>query len=244
MQRKVFRFSGTDARKFLQNLITNDVNRLDTGPVYSALLAPQGKFIADFFLIPDDNDILMDVDADAAATLIPRFNMYKLRADVTISETDLIVSRGLNDAPEGAFADPRDANLGWRYYGAKDHNTDAVDWDALRVDHKIPEMGRELDAESYILEMGFEGLNGVDFRKGCYVGQEVTARMKHKTELRKGLVRLVADADIPENADVVSNGKVIGCTHTSAGKRALAYVRYDRADGDISVNDIPVTWQK
>ena len=244
MQRKVFRFSGTDARKFLQNLITNDVKRLDTGPVYSALLTPQGKFIADFFLIPDGNDILMDVDTDAAATLIPRLNMYKLRADVTISETDLIVSRGLNDAPEGAVADPRDANLGWRYYGAEDHDTDAVDWDALRVDHKIPEMGRELDAESYILEMGFEGLNGVDFRKGCYVGQEVTARMKHKTELRKGLARLVADADIPENADVISNGKVIGRTHTSAGKRALAYLRYDRADGDISVNDIPVNWQK
>ena len=244
MQRKVFRFSGTDARKFLQNLITNDIKRLDTGPVYSALLTPQGKFIADFFLIADGNDILMDVDAGAAATLIPRLNMYKLRAEVTISETDLIVSRGLNDAPEGAVADPRDANLGWRYYGAEDHNMDTVDWDALRVDHKIPEMGRELDAESYILEMGFEGLNGVDFRKGCYVGQEVTARMKHKTELRKGLVRLIADADIPENADVMSNGKVIGRTHTSAGKRALAYVRYDRADGDISVNDIPVTWKK
>ena len=244
MQRKVFRFSGTDARKFLQNLITNDIKRLDTGPVYSALLTPQGKFIADFFLIADGNDILMDVDAGAAATLIPRLNMYKLRADVTISETDLIVSCGLNDAPEGAVADPRDANLGWRYYGAEDHNMDTVDWDALRVDHKIPEMGRELDAESYILEMGFEGLNGVDFRKGCYVGQEVTARMKHKTELRKGLVRLIADADIPENADVMSNGKVIGRTHTSAGKRALAYLRYDRADGDISVNDIPVTWQK
>ena len=244
MQRKVFRFSGTDARKFLQNLITNDIKRLDTGPVYSALLTPQGKFIADFFLIADGNDILMDVDAGAAATLIPRLNMYKLRAEVTISETDLIVSRGLNDAPEGAVADPRDANLGWRYYGAEDHNMDTVDWDALRVDHKIPEMGRELDAESYILEMGFEGLNGVDFRKGCYVGQEVTARMKHKTELRKGLVQLIADADIPENADVMSNGKVIGRTHTSAGKRALAYLRYDRADGDISVNDISVTWQK
>ena len=244
MQRKVFRFSGTDARKFLQNLITNDIKRLDTGPVYSALLTPQGKFIADFFLIADGNEILMDVDTDAAAPLIPRLNMYKLRADVTISETNLIVSRGLKDAPEGAVADPRDANLGWRYYGAEDHNTDTVDWDVLRVDHKIPEMGRELDAESYILEMGFEGLNGVDFRKGCYVGQEVTARMKHKTELRKGLVRLVSDADIPENADVVSNGKVIGRTHTSAGKRALAYLRYDRVDGDISVNDIPVTWQK
>ena len=244
MQRKVFRFSGTDARKFLQNLITNDIKRLDTGPVYSALLTPQGKFIADFFLIPDGNDILMDVDTDAAAPLIPRLNMYKLRANVTISETNLIVSRGLKDAPEGAVADPRDANLGWRYYGAEDHNTDTLDWDVLRVDHKIPEMGRELDAESYILEMGFEGLNGVDFRKGCYVGQEVTARMKHKTELRKGLVRLVSDADIPENADVVSNGKVIGRTHTSAGKRALAYLRHDRVDGDISVNDIPVTWQK
>ena len=244
MQRKVFRISGTDARRFLQNLITNDVKRLDTGPVYSALLTPQGKFIADFFLIPAGNDVLLDVDADASTTLIPRLNMYKLRADVTISETDLIVSRGLENAPEGAVADPRDANLGWRYYGAEDLGTDTVDWDALRVDHKIPEMGRELDAESYILEMGFEGLNGVDFRKGCYVGQEVTARMKHKTELRKGLVRLVGDADIPENADVISNGKVIGRTHTSAGKRALAYVRYDRADGDISVNDIPVTWQK
>ena len=244
MQRKVFRISGTDARRFLQNLITNDVKRLDTGPVYSALLTPQGKFIADFFLIPGGNDVLLDVDADASTTLIPRLNMYKLRADVTISETDLIVSRGLENAPEGAVADPRDANLGWRYYGAEDLGTDTVDWDALRVDHKIPEMGRELDAESYILEMGFEGLNGVDFRKGCYVGQEVTARMKHKTELRKGLVRLVGDADIPENADVISNGKVIGRTHTSAGKRALAYVRYDRADGDISVNDISVTWQK
>ncbi|REJ67932.1 MAG: folate-binding protein [Proteobacteria bacterium] len=244
MQRKVFRISGTDARRFLQNLITNDVKRLDTGPVYSALLTPQGKFIADFFLIPAGNDVLLDVDADASTTLIPRLNMYKLRADVTISETDLIVSRGLENAPEGAVADPRDANLGWRYYGAEDLGTDTVDWDALRVDHKIPEMGRELDAESYILEMGFEGLNGVDFRKGCYVGQEVTARMKHKTELRKGLVRLVGDADIPENADVISNGKVIGRTHTSAGKRALAYLRYDRADGDISVNDISVTWQK
>ena len=244
MQRKVFRISGTDARRFLQNLITNDVKRLDTGPVYSALLTPQGKFIADFFLIPGGNDVLLDVDADASTTLIPRLNMYKLRADVTISETDLIVSRGLENAPEGAVADPRDANLGWRYYGAEDLGTDTVDWDALRVDHKIPEMGRELDAESYILEMGFEGLNGVDFRKGCYVGQEVTARMKHKTELRKGLVRLVGDADIPENADVISNGKVIGRTHTSAGKRALAYLRYDRADADISVNDIPVTWQK
>lgn len=244
MQRKVFRISGTDARRFLQNLITNDVKRLDTGPVYSALLTPQGKFIADFFLIPAGNDVLLDVDADASTTLIPRLNMYKLRADVTISETDLIVSRGLENAPEGAVADPRDANLGWRYYGAEDLGTDTVDWDALRVDHKIPEMGRELDAESYILEMGFEGLNGVDFRKGCYVGQEVTARMKHKTELRKGLVRLVGDADIPENADVISNGKVIGRTHTSVGKRALAYLRYDRADGDISVNDISVTWQK
>jgi len=244
MQRKVFRFSGTDARKFLQNLITNDVKRIDTGPVYSALLTPQGKFIADFFLMAEGNNILMDVDAYASATLIPRLNMYKLRADVTISETDLIVSCGLTDAPEGAFTDPRDANLGWRYYGSEDRNTDTIDWDALRVEHKIPEMGRELDAESYILEMGFEDLNGVDFRKGCYVGQEVTARMKHKTELRKGLVRLIADADILENADVISNGKVIGRTHTSAGKRALAYLRYDRVDGNISVNGIAVTWQK
>jgi folate-binding Fe-S cluster repair protein YgfZ len=96
----------------------------------------------------------MDVDTDAAAPLIPRLNMYKLRADVTISETNLIVSRGLKDAPEGAVADPRDANLGWRYYGAEDHNTDTVDWDVLRVDHKIPEMGRVLMLKAISLKWG------------------------------------------------------------------------------------------
>ena len=244
MQRKVFRITGTDARKFLQNLITNDVKRLDDGPIYSALLTPQGKFIADFFLIAEGESILLDVDADASATLIPRLNMYKLRADVDISQTDLIVSRGLDNAPLNAVADPRHANMGWRYYGREDHNTNDIDWDALRVEHTIPEMGRELDADSYILEMGFEKLNGVDFKKGCYVGQEVTARMKHKTDLRKGLVRLIADADIPENADVISNGKIIGRTHTSFGKHALAYLRFDRADADLGVNDIPVTWEK
>jgi len=243
MQRKVFRFSGPDSRKFLQNLITNDVNRLDQGAVYSALLTPQGKFIADFFLIPDDDDILLDVDADAAITLIPRLNMYKLRADVEISETDLIVSRGLENAPDGSVADPRNSNLGWRYYDTIDHNANAVDWDALRVEHKVPELGRELDTDSYILEMNYEALNGVDFRKGCYVGQEVTARMKHKTELRKGLVRLVSKENISADADVMANNKVVGRTHTSVGKRALAYLRFDRADGDLTVNDIPVTWK-
>lgn len=244
MQRKVFRITGTDARKFLQNLITNDVKRLDDGPIYSALLTPQGKFIADFFLIAEGESILLDVDADASATLIPRLNMYKLRADVDISQTDLIVSRGLDNAPLNAVADPRHANMGWRYYGREDYNTNDIDWDALRVEHTIPEMGRELDADSYILEMGFETLNGVDFKKGCYVGQEVTARMKHKTDLRKGLVRLIAGADIPENADVISNGKIIGRTHTSFGKHALAYLRFDRAAADLGVNDIPVTWEK
>ena len=234
MQRKVFRISGTDARRFLQNLITNDVKRLDTGPVYSALLTPQGKFIADFFLIPAGNDVLLDVDADASTTLIPRLNMYKLRADVTISETDLIVSRGLENAPEGAVADPRDANLGWRYYGAEDLGTETVDWDALRVDHKIPEMGRELDAESYILEMGFEGLNGVDFRKGCYVGQEVTARMKHKTELRKGLARVRVEGAAPVGAELVANGKPAGTLFTQSGGFGIAYLRFDRATGEMT----------
>lgn len=244
MQRKVFRFSGSDVHKFLQNLLTNDVSRVKTGLVYAALLTPQGKFISDFFLLADGNDILMDIDADAATSLIPRLNMYKLRADVSISETDLIVSRGIENPPSGALDDPRNPNLGWRAYGDIQIAHDDTDWDTLRVEHKIPEMGREMDAESYILEMGFETLNGVDFKKGCYVGQEVTARMKHKTELRKGLVRLCADQDIPENSDVVANGKVVGRTHTSAGNASLAYVRFDRIDGSITVDDIPVSIQR
>ena len=227
--RKVLRLTGGDVRDFLQGLVTNDVTRLEQGPVYAAMLTPQGKLIAEFFLVADGDAVLLDAPAEIAGPLLQRLNMYKLRADVAIEETGLAVSRGTGDMPKGGFADPRDASLGWRVISDSALPQDGTDWDALHVAAKVPRWGRELGPESYILEMGFERLHGVDFKKGCYVGQEVTARMKHKTELRKGLARVGISGDAPVGAEITLDGKPVGTLGTQAAGAALAYLRFDRA---------------
>ncbi|CUH63743.1 putative global regulator [Thalassovita gelatinovora] len=233
MNRHVFRITGEEARHFLQNLVTNDVDRLDHGLVYTALLTPQGKYMADFFLVPEGDAILVDADDSLAPMLLQRLTMYKLRAKVSIEETGVQVRRGTGPMPEGAFADPRDAALGWRLYGAE-NGDDGSDWDAIRVAHCIPETGIELTPDSYILEAGFDRLNGVDFRKGCYVGQEVTARMKHKTELRKGLRVVEIDGSAAVGTPIMAGEKEAGTLFTSAGSRAIAYLRFDRAGGEMT----------
>jgi folate-binding protein YgfZ len=227
--RRILRLTGADTRSFLQGLITNDVAKLDSGLVYAALLTPQGKYLADFFLVPDGQDVLLDVAEDLADGLVKRLNMYRLRADVAISETDLNLQRGTGPAPEGAFADPRHPDMGWRAYTTAAESDDGTDWAALRVAHCIPETGIELTQDSYILECGFERLNGVDFRKGCYVGQEVTARMKHKTDLRKGLTQVTIDGTEAPGTPITAEGKPVGTLFTQSGTTALAHLRFDRA---------------
>ncbi|MEL6700086.1 MAG: folate-binding protein [Pseudomonadota bacterium] len=230
MARRLIRIAGADALTFLQGLVTNDVDRLKDGLVYTALLTPQGKLIADFFLVPDGNAVLIDVDAEVAQTLATRLSMYKLRADVTLDWDDRLVAQGDGPMPAGAFADPRDPSLGWRAYGEA-LAADLPDWAARRVAACVPEWGAELGPETYILEAGFERLGGVDFKKGCYVGQEVTARMKHKTQLRKGIARVRVDGHASQGDEVTVNGKAAGTLHTVAGGHALAYLRFDRMTG-------------
>lgn len=231
--------TGSDRLSFLQGLITN-------GPApegelaYSALLTPQGKYIADFFVLVRSDDVLLDVSEDVAAALFQRLNMYKLRADVMIAESSLKLRRGTGPAPEGAYTDPRHPALGWRLYGTEEGD-DGTDWNELRVAHAVPDSGAELTADSYILEAGFERLNGVDFKKGCYVGQEVTARMKHKTELRKGLTRVRVEGAAEPGSEITKDGKPAGVLHTRAGDHAIAYLRFDRAKGEMQAGDAKVT---
>jgi len=246
--RVILAVSGADRVKFLQGLVTNDVHLLDKGAVYAALLTPQGKYLADFLMIAEGDLILLDVAAPLADGLQQRLSMYKLRADVQITRTDLSVLRGLGDAPQGAVPDPRDPALGWRAYGAGDGAAGIIDWDAIRVAQCIPETGVELiPNETFILEAGFERLHGVDFRKGCYVGQEVTARMKHKTELRKGLALVTVDGAVPAGTEITSGDRVVGRLFTQSGDRAIAYLRFDWAGegmraGAATVNYLaPVT---
>lgn len=239
--RRVLRLTGKDRISFLQGLVSNDLKRLESGIVFAALLTPQGKYLSDFFLVPDGDALLLDVAVPLADDLLRRLTMYRLRADVAITPTEIVVTRGLGSLPAGAFADPRDATLGWRHYGGADSQPD-VDWDAIRVAAVIPEAMVELiPNETFILEAGFERLSGVDFRKGCYVGQEVTARMKHKTELRKGLARVSVSTPQPLGTAITVAGKAVGTLFTQSGGYAIAHLRFDRADGPMRAGDAVVT---
>ena len=232
----------TDAHSFLQGLVTNNVDGIADGLVYAALLTPQGKFMADFFLSKYEGGILLDASADQLDMLKMRLTMYKLRADVQIAAKDLFVHRGLGDVPVDGFADPRSDTLGWRAYRDTPQDQDDTDWTALRVDALVPERGPELDDNSFILEMGFERLNGVDFRKGCYVGQEVTARMKHKTELRKGLVKVTVNGAAEPGTPITSNGKAAGTLHSRSGDQAMAYLRFMKAKGELKAGEATIIW--
>jgi hypothetical protein len=232
--RRILLISGSDATDFLQGLITNDIKGLDHGLVYAALLTPQGKYIADFFLARQEGGILLDVAAPLGDMLFKRLSIYKLRANVQIAESALNLQRGTGTAPEGALPDPRHADLGWRLYSEATESDDGSDWDTIRVAHCIPETGIELTPDSYILESGFEALQGVDFKKGCYVGQEVTARMKHKTALRKGLCLVDVEGDAESGTEITADGKPAGTLFTRSGNRAIAYLRFDRAKSDLN----------
>ncbi len=239
--RAVWQVSGADALTFLQGLVTSDVRPLAQGEgvVWTALLTPQGKYLADFFVAATQGRLLIDIDARLADATLRRLTMYRLRADVRIAPADLPVARAPDPFP-GSLPDPRAPAMGHRGWGIAGAGP-ATDWDALRVAHLVPEFPQDLiPDDSYPLEMGFDRLHGVDFRKGCYVGQEVTARMKHKTELKKGLARVRLSAPVPPGAEVMADGKPAGRIGTVAGDRALAWLRFDRMAG-MTAGDVAVT---
>ncbi|WP_300031850.1 folate-binding protein [uncultured Roseobacter sp.] len=238
--RRILQLTGEDVLDFLQGLITNDISGLKTGLVYAAMLTPQGKYLSDFFVVPHADGVLIDVDSAQGDMLTQRLNMYRLRADVSIAEAPLHLHRGTGEAPQDGFADPRHTALGWRAYRPAPQTDDTTDWTALRVAHMIPQSGVELTQDTFILEVGFERLSGVDFRKGCYVGQEVTARMKHKTELRKGLARVSVEGPAETGCEITASGKTAGTLLSRSGDRAIAYLRYDRAQGDMQAGEAVV----
>ncbi|MEM9197834.1 MAG: tRNA-modifying protein YgfZ, partial [Pseudomonadota bacterium] len=147
------------------------------------------------------------------------------------------------DSPSGALRDPRHAGLGWRLLtDAPAAALDKLDaaagdlagYDELRIGLGVPATGAELRAdETFILEAGFERFHGVDFKKGCYVGQEVTARMKHKTELRKGLALVAVSGDAPPGTPVTAGERPAGTLFSVAGEIGLAHLRFDRANGPL-----------
>jgi folate-binding protein YgfZ len=233
----ILQVTGRDRVGFLQNLVTNDISA--PGLHYTALLTPQGKYLADFFVLHRPDDLLIDVASEICPSIVMRLNMYRLRADAQISQTDMDLCCGLGPIPPDGFADPRDPNLGWRAYGRQEAG--AINWPGLRVAHIIPETGIELIPERFILEMDFERLNGVDFKKGCYVGQEIVARMKHKTELRKGLRQVKITGSAPIGTAILANEKPAGTLYTQHDGLALAYLRFDRIAPEMVAGSAVIT---
>lgn len=262
--RVVLRVAGDEAAEFLHGLVSGDVEGLAAGQAgYAALLTPQGKYIADFLVLRLDGAVLLDMEAALAPALAQRLTMYRLRRKLEIGDAGLQVlqlwGEGAEDAAARAAgtgaamaADPRDPALGFRVWSADAaaalaasgaEEAAAGDWDALRVAHAIPEYGSELGPDAYILEYGFERLGGVDFKKGCYVGQEIVARMKHRQDLRRKLLRVKVDGPVPAPGTEVldENGKPAGALGAVVAGEGLAHLRLDRAEGVLTAGEATVS---
>jgi len=245
--RGVLRVRGADARKYLQGLITNDIGKAQGGgAIHAGLLSPQGKILFDFFLVPAGDGFLIDVARDKADELLKRLVFYRLRAQVEIEEEpSLVVAAvwgGTPRKPEGAiiYADPRLPELGFRILVAQGASAAVLgcepateeDYHAFRVRQGVPEGGRDYAfGEVFPHEALFDQLNGVDFAKGCYVGQEVVSRMEHRGTARKRIVPVEGEAPLPASGtNVEVDGVPIGSLGSVSGASGLALIRLDRAE--------------
>lgn len=233
--RRLIRVSGTGAEEFLNNLITADVENLGEGEARaSALLTPQGKILFDFLIARDGTDYLIETGAAEQDALLRRLTMYKLRAPVDLkSEATEGVSVFWNEnAPEAGIKDGRFAKTEvdlFRVPGAS-ASGDAAAYDALRVEHGIAESGRDYALQdAFPHDVLMDVNDGVSFRKGCFVGQEVVSRMKHRGTARRRVVTVSAEGPLPATGtEITANGKPVGTLGTVCGNNALAIVRIDR----------------
>lgn len=247
--RSVIRLSGPDSRSLLQGLVTNDMDLLEAdSALYAALLTPQGKFLFDMIIVSGGADLLLDIESARKADLVRRLMMYKLRADVEITDDPSSVWALFDgEAQNGvAYRDPRHGSLHLRVIADQNPVPDAesmtrAEYDERRIRHGIPDSSRDMKVEKdFWLETGAEKLNGVSFTKGCFIGQELTARMKHRTTLKKMLVPVEAEGhDLEDGAAITtSTGKSVGEIRSSVGAYALAYLRLEYLNEPLTANGI------
>ncbi len=250
--RGVLRLGGPEARVFLQNLITNNVDLADgTRSVYAGLLTPQGKFLFDFFISKEaaSEALLLDCDGARAADLVKRLTFYKLRADVTIenlSDSLKVMAVWGGDAPAGAdslglLADPRLPAMGARLISpdpkvAGAEAASPADYHAHRIALGVGDAAHDFEPDrSFPLEMNFEEMHGVDFQKGCFIGQEVTSRTKRRGNVRKRLIPCEVEGEtMPKpHTPVHSVGREVGTVFSvdKVGGRVLALLRLDLLNG-------------
>lgn len=225
---------GETARDFLQGLVTNDMADCAPGqPIYAALLTPQGKILFEFIVAEEGGRFLLDCAAAFVADLLKRLAMYRLRAKIEIVHChDLAVAAAWDASMPAAPHDPRLKALGWRAIVPRGSApADAASYHLHRLSLGVPDSADLPPDTVFALDAALEELHGVSFRKGCYVGQEVTARMKHRaTARRRMLIADVEGALPPPGTHVMAGGRELGTLATGAGSRALALIRLDRLD--------------
>jgi len=286
--RAVLRLAGAEARPFLQNLVTNDIDRVGAETaVYAALLTPQGKYLFDFFVLGDGQDLLLECEAARAAELIKRLSVYRLRAKVEIAalESHAVLAAFGEAAAQGlelparpgaargfaggiAFVDPRLAAAGVRIAAPLEAAASALaaagfteaeteDYDRWRLALGLPDGSRDLEVERTVpLEANFEELNGVDFHKGCFVGQEVTARTRYRGLVKKRLMRVDVEGPLPApDTPILLGDREAGVIRSGADGIAVAMLRLEaleRAEasgepltaGEARIHPVPPPWAK
>jgi folate-binding protein YgfZ len=237
--RVVIEVSGADSAKLLQGIITNNVALLESQPaIFSALLSPVGKFLHDFFVVKFGDKLLLDVEARQAEDLIATLTKYRLRAKVTFKILPdwrvYSLQSPLNAASdEVLFADVRHPDMGLRLLSAKEYVSDANldDYHYMRINCALPEGLHDLIYDkSYLLENNYDLIHAIDFNKGCYVGQEVTARSKYRGVVRKKIykVRSINGEDLPSGTNVqTSDGVILGEMRSCVNDVGLAQLRVE-----------------
>ena len=205
--------SRSDRKTFIQSLISNDINLLDTQKsIYSCLLTPQGKFLHDFFISESNETLIIDCEGgERSNDLAKLLNMYKLRADIDIEVIEDIPVYAVIGSNKYGYQDPRHDDIGYRSYIKPDLPEKTLDhWGYLRISLCIPDGSRDMIiGKSTLLECNIDKLNGVSFDKGCYIGQEITARMHYRGLVKKHLHTVKLD-ELQDGADLRSSCRDIG----------------------------------
>ncbi|WP_091737188.1 YgfZ/GcvT domain-containing protein [Phenylobacterium immobile] len=245
--RALIAVSGPDWRSFLQGLLTQDVETLGPGEArFAALLTPQGRLLYDMFVVawPDGMGVWLDVAAEHRAAIAFKLTLYRLRAKVEIAEAGELVAAAPAPGADGLWvADPRLPSLGFRGYGASvPAETQGEDaYEAHRMALGVPGPADWGSDKAYPIEADFDLLNGIDFKKGCFVGQETTSRMKRRGTLKNRMAPLEFDGPAPRPGAMLMAGELrAGEVLSGREGRAMALVRLDRLDGDLSVEGRPV----
>lgn len=244
--RALIAVSGADWRDFLQGLLTQDVETLAPGEArFAALLTPQGRLLYDMFVVgwADGEGVWLDVAAEHRAAIVFKLTLYRLRAKVTIAEAEETVAAAPAPGVDGLWvADPRLPVLGYRGYGASVPADAAAEdnYEAHRIALGVPGPADWGSDKAYPIEADFDLLNGIDFKKGCFVGQETTSRMKRRGTLKNRMAPVEFDGPAPEHGAMLMAGTLrAGEVLSGQDGRAMALVRLDRLEGELSVDGRP-----